>query len=113
MGLSYVAYSLFSRSGTEYLTVSELRSQMDSLYSEHLTVGGRVVPGSIDWDDKAQVMKFVLTDDRESLAIVYEGIVPDSFKPGADLVVVGRYRPDNVLEASSIGRRDSLCNACH
>ncbi len=113
LGLSYIAYSLFIHSGASYLTVSELRSQADSLYSEQVRVGGRVVPGSIDWDDKAKVMKFVLTDDRESLPIVYEGVVPDSFKPGADLVVEGRYRPDDVFEALSFGSRRSVCNLCH
>ncbi len=113
VGLSYVAYSLFIHSGADYLTVSEFRSQADSLYSQPVRVGGRVAPGSIDWDDKAQVMKFTLTDDKESLAIVYEGIVPDNFKPGADLVVEGRYRPDDVFEALSFGSRRSVCNLCH
>ena len=113
LGLSYAAYSLFSHTGADYLTVSELKSQVDSIYSEQVMVEGRVAPGSINWDDKAQVMRFTLTDDRESLTIVYEGIVPDSFKPGAELIVVGRYRPDDVLEAMSIGREDSFCNSCH
>ena len=113
LGLSYAAYSLFSHTGADYLTVSELRSQVDSINSEPVMVEGRVAPGSIDWDDKAQVMRFTLTDDRESLTIVYEGIVPDSFKPGAELIVVGRYRPDDVLEAMSIGREGSFCNSCH
>jgi cytochrome c-type biogenesis protein CcmE len=113
LGLSYAAYSLFSHTGADYLTVSELRSQVDSTYSEPVMVEGKVAPGSIDWDDKTQVMRFTLTDDRESLTIVYEGIVPNTFKPGAELIVVGRYGPDNVLEAMSLGREGSFCNSCH
>ena len=113
LGLSYVAYSLFFHSGADYLTVSELRSQAESLYDQQVRVGGRIAPGSINWDDQAKVMRFALTDDRESLAIVYAGIVPDSFKPGADLVVEGKYRPDDVLEALSFGSRRSLCSFCH
>ncbi len=113
VGLSYVAYSLFIHGGVDYLTVSELKSQVESLPGQQVRVGGKVVPGSINWDDKARVMRFALTDDRESLAIVYEGIVPDNFKPGADLVVEGRYRPDDVFEAASFGSRRSLCSLCH
>ncbi len=113
VGLSYVAYSLFFHSGVDYLTVSELKSQVGSLPGQQVRVGGKVVPGSIDWDDKVQVMKFALTDDRESLTVVYEGIVPDNFKPGADLVVEGTYRPDDVFEALSFGGRRSLCSFCH
>ena len=113
VGLSYVAYSLFIHSGADYLTVSELKSQVESLPDQQVRVGGKVAPGSIDWDDKAQVMRFALTDDKESLTIVYEGIVPDNFKPGAELVVEGRYRPDDVFEALSLGSRRSLCTLCH
>jgi len=65
----------------------------------------KIVPGSISRGDKVKVMRVVLTDDKESLAIVYEGIVPDNFKPGADLVVDGRYWPDNTFKALSFHTR--------
>jgi cytochrome c-type biogenesis protein CcmE len=85
VGLGYLAYSLFIHSGVDYLTVSELKSQADSLNSTQVRVGGRVAPGSINWDDEAKIMRFTLTDDRESLNVVHKGIVPDRFKPGAEL----------------------------
>ena len=113
VGLSYIAYSLFVHSGADYLTVSELKSQVESFPDQQVRVEGKVVPGSINWNDKTKVVKFVLADDRESLTIVYQGVVPDSFKPGADLVVEGKYRPDNTFEALSLGSRRSLCNFCH
>ncbi len=112
-GLGYTTYSLFVHTGADYLTVSELKSRAESLYDQQVRVGGKVVPGSINWDDKAKVMRFALTDDRESLTVVYEGIVPDNFKPGADLVVEGMYRPDGVFAATTFGSRRSVCNLCH
>lgn len=112
-GLSYTAYSIFGRTGMDYLTVSEVRSQAESIYGQRVGVEGKVAPGSVDWDDKAQVIRFVLTDDRESVVIVYDGIVPDNFKPGADLVVEGRYRPDGVFEALNVGSSGSFCSSCH
>ena len=113
LGLGYTAYALLIHGGTENLTVSELRSQAESLYSQPVRVEGRVVPGSINWDDKTKEVRFALTDDKESLIIVYEGFVPENFKPGAELVVEGRYRPDDVFEALSFGSRRSICNLCH
>ena len=113
LGLSYLAYSLFIHSGADYLTISQLKSQAESLYGQQLRVEGKVAPGSINWDDKERVIRFLLTDDKESLAIVYEGTVPDNFKPGADLVVGGKYRSDGVFEAMSFGSRRSICNFCH
>ena len=76
-------------------------------------MNGRVASGLVDWDIKSQVMRFVLADDKESLSVVYEGIVPDSFKPGVVLTVEGRYRSDGIFEASGFGSDRSLCAFCH
>ncbi|MFC1958477.1 cytochrome c maturation protein CcmE [Chloroflexota bacterium] len=113
LGLGYTAYALLINSATDNLTVSELRSQTASLYSQSVRIEGSVVPGSINWDDKTEEIRFTLTDNKESLIIVYTGVVPDSFKPGTDLVVEGRYRQDDVLEALSFGSRRSFCNFFH
>lgn len=113
LGLGYAGYSLFIHTQADYLPVSEMMSQAESLQDQRVRVGGKVAPGSIEWDDRAKVMRFALTDGGESLTVVYEGIVPDSFKPGADLIVEGRYRQDGVLEALSFGRPRSVCNLCH
>lgn len=32
---------------------------------------------------------------------------------GVDLVVAGKYRPDDVFEVMSFGSRRSICNFCH
>ncbi len=113
LGISYTGYTLFVHSGVDYLTVSELKSQVESLDSQQVRVGGRIVPGSIDWDDKTKIMRFVLTDDKESLNIVYEGTVPDNFKPGAEVIVAGKYHPDDDFEALSFSSGRSFCNLCH
>ena len=112
-GVSFTAFVLFSHQGGGPITVSELRSQAESLHNQQLSVKGKISPGSIDWDDKAQVMSFVLTDDNGSVRIVYEGVVPDNFKPGDDLVVDGKYRPDGVFEASNFGKGNPFCISCH
>ncbi|MDP2730614.1 MAG: cytochrome c maturation protein CcmE [Dehalococcoidales bacterium] len=113
VGLSYSAYYLFVHSGNDYLTVSELRAQADSFTDQKVRVGGKVVPGSIRWDEMTKVMKFVLTDNQGNLAVAYEGVVPDYFKPGIDVVVSGNYRQDNVFNAFSFGTRRSVCSLCH
>ncbi len=112
-GLGYAAYSLFIHSGADYLTVSELKSQAESLYDQQVRVEGKVAPGSIDWDEKSKIIRFTLTDDAASLTVVYEGIVPDNFKPGTELVVVGNYGTDGVFQVVSLGSRRSVCNVCH
>lgn len=112
-GIGYTAYLLFSHEGAGSLTVSELRSQAESLHDQRLKVEGRVASGSIDWDDKAQIISFVLTDEKETLAVVYRGIAPDGFKPGVELIVEGRYTADGTFEALDFGNDRSFCAVCH
>ncbi len=112
-GLGYTTYSLFVHTGTDYLTVSDLKSQAGFLYGQSVRAEGKVAPGSIEWDSGSQTLRFVLADDEESLAVVFQGIAPDEFKPGAELIVEGKYRTDGVLEATSFGSRRSVCNLCH
>ncbi len=112
-GLGYTTYSLFVHTGTDYLTVSDLKSQAEFLYGQSVRAEGKVAPGSIEWDSGSQTLRFVLADDGESLAVVFQGIAPDEFKPGAELIVEGKYRTDGVLEATSFGSRRSVCNLCH
>ena len=112
IALIYAIFSLFVHSGTEKFTVSEFIMQAESLNNKQVRVEGKVEPGSIDWDDKAKVMKFNLTDGRQSMAVVYEGIVPDKFKPGGELVVSGKY-DTAVFQAVGFGASNSFCSICH
>jgi cytochrome c-type biogenesis protein CcmE len=110
VGVGYTAYLLFSHKGADPLTVSELRSQAESIYDQQLRVEGKVAHGSIDWDSETEVMRLVLIDDKEILSVVHIGIISDDFKPGTDLEVQGRYRADRVLEVLSFGRPSSVCS---
>jgi cytochrome c-type biogenesis protein CcmE len=111
--MGYAVYSLFIHTGSDYITVSEARAQAESLDGQQVRIGGMVGPGSIEWDSAAQVMKFTLTDSSNRLDVLYKGVVPDSFKPGVDLVVEGKYNSDGVFEALSFGGGRSLCSFCH
>ncbi|MBI4188873.1 MAG: cytochrome c maturation protein CcmE [Chloroflexi bacterium] len=113
IGVVYLGYSLFVHSGNEFLTVTEFKAKAASLSNQTVRVGGKIANGSINWDNAEQVIRFALTDDKERLNIAYKGVVPDDFKPGANLVVEGRYLTDNTIEASSFGTPRSICNVCH
>lgn len=113
LGLGYGAYSLFIHSGTDYIPVGKFMQRAESMRGQIVSVGGEVAPGSINWDSQLRIMKFTLTDGRERLAVAYQGLVPDDFKPGADLVVKGRYGQDNVFGATDFGNQRSVCNICH
>ncbi|MFC1991424.1 cytochrome c maturation protein CcmE [Chloroflexota bacterium] len=110
---SYAGYNYFIHKGSDILAVSDLKLQTESFQSQQLWVKGRVAPGSVNWDNEAKIIKFALTDDRESLDIIYKGTVPDDFRPGADMEVQGSLTPDGIFEARSLGRTVSFCTFCH
>ena len=111
--LGFVGFSLFAHSETDYLTVSQVLSQSDALNGKYLRIEGTVSPGSIKWDEKEKILRFVLTDEQGNLPVAHSGDVPRDFKPGASVLVEGRYRADSVFESRSFGNRRSLCQLCH
>ncbi|MBI4285385.1 MAG: cytochrome c maturation protein CcmE [Chloroflexi bacterium] len=113
IGIIYGGYSLFAHTGTDYITVGQFISQADSLRDQQVSIGGKVAPGSVKWDSQARITSFALTDGQARLPVRYAGMPPDTFKPGDNLVVKGKYRSDNVLEAYTFDRGRSVCNLCH
>lgn len=111
VGLGYLVYSMFAHDG-EYLTVSQLKSGKDAVYGQTIKVGGQVASGSVSWDATSRAMRFSLVEGKDRLDVVYNGSVPDSFKPGGEVVLEGRYTTQGVFEARNFWRR-SLCSLCH
>lgn len=87
----YLAYSGARSSMAYYLTVGELLDRTAAVADSDLRVSGKVALGSVQWDQVSGLLQFEATDGSRTLPIVYRGVVPDTFKPGADVVVEGRY----------------------
>lgn len=113
LGLSYVAYSLFSHSKSEYFTVSEAKSQLASSGGQKTRIEGQVAQGTIQWDGESETLRFLLADEGETIEMVFRGVAPDEFKPGSRLIVDGMYGDDGIFEVTGFGNRRSICNICH
>ena len=112
--LIFAVISLFIiHSGVGIMDVKDFKAQPSSLPGQQTSLRGRVSPGSVNLDEKTQVVTFVLTDDRETLNVTYQGKLPNNFKPGAVLEVLGVYRSDGVFEANGFGRPSMFCVICH
>jgi cytochrome c-type biogenesis protein CcmE len=102
MGLiGYLIYSGMRDTMGYYLTVSELLTQANATAPGKIRVGGDVVEGSVQWDPATRNLRFVMTDDTQTTAVVYHGNVPDSFKQGQKVVVEGVYA-DGVFTANQL-----------
>lgn len=102
LALGYLAYVGFGSSATYYLTVSELKERADSIFDDTVRVSGRVATGSINWDSKDLVLEFTLADGGDSLPVIYNGVTPDAFKAGSDVVIEGRLGSEGIFKANTI-----------
>ncbi len=67
-----------------------------------IRVGGMVLEDSLQRSADSLAIRFKLTDYQESVAVVYEGILPDLFAEGQGAVASGVLNDEGVLEASEI-----------
>ena len=101
LAIGYLSYMGFTGSATYYYTVSELMEQGSSVYGENVRINGEVAPGSVKQEAGSSVLRFTIVDveGEESLPVVYQGVVPDTFTVGNAVVVEGQINPDGVFQA--------------
>ena len=87
----YLAYSGARSSLAYYLTVSELHDRVGTVRDSDIRLGGKVAAAGVQWDQVRGSLQFIVTDGTHTVPVRYRGFVPDAFKPGADVVVEGRY----------------------
>jgi len=99
-----LVYTSFSAS-TEASTPSELMASAQPGRSYELT--GKVVDRSVDREGNG--LRFAVRDrnGEASLPVVYEGVVPDPFREGREVIVSGR-----VEGGTFVAERDSLVTKC-
>ena len=89
--LAFVIYQGISTNLVYYMTPSELRAKGISAYGESVRLGGQVRPGSVRWNAKTENLRFILQDPKGSVPVTSQGLPPEMFRPGAGVVVEGRY----------------------
>ncbi|MDB5081384.1 MAG: CcmE/CycJ protein [Chloroflexi bacterium] len=82
-------------SSVYYLTIAEFHGKQASLAGDkEVRLAGKVVPGSIARDERTKEVSFLAMDKvdaTQTMKVVYNKIVPDTFKDEAEVVVTGTY----------------------
>jgi cytochrome c-type biogenesis protein CcmE len=80
--------------GTEYYKhVEEVMVAPDAWHGKRLQLHGFVVKGSIFGKRESLEKRFVVESKGHSVQATYTGVVPDTFKDGAEVVLKGRLGP--------------------
>ena len=102
LAVAYLIYSGIQSTSMYYMTVDELLAQGVTAGGEPVRIGGKVVEGTVQSEPKSMTLRFVAAGESKTIPVVYKGVVPDSFKPGAEVVLEGRLSLGGTFEANTL-----------
>ncbi len=104
LAIGYLGYTSFMGAATYYYTVTELIDQGSSVYDENVRVNGQVAPGSVEQEAQGTILRFTIIDieGEENLPVFYQGVVPDTFKVGNEVVVEGHLNSSGIFQAHTL-----------
>lgn len=101
--VAYLILSGVKQTGLQYMTVTELATVEEAPKAGGFRLDGVVAAGTIAYDQKRPRLTFQMTDGKEAIHVVYDGLMPDAFADGRDVVVEGTFRhADRTLHASKL-----------
>ena len=96
--LAWLAVDAFQESVVYYLTPSEVQQGASE---DRFRLAGLVVDDSLHRDD-AGVVHFEVTDGSATVAVRFDGPIPDALGDGAEAVAEGGLAPDGAFEADAV-----------
>ena len=106
--IGYLMVTGMKDSMVYYYTPDELLAKTAADASVHdigVKVGGRVVPGTVRFEQRTLDLRFDVVDiatGKGRFPVHYQGPLPDTFKEGRDVVVEGRYTQAGMFEATTV-----------
>jgi cytochrome c-type biogenesis protein CcmE len=102
LSLAYLAYTGVEENKSYYMTIGEMRSMDERVFSKRLRVAGNVVPGSIQ--RQGTRLDFRLVEQGHILPVSYRGTEapPDTFVDNSQALVEGQLGRDGVFQAKHI-----------
>jgi cytochrome c-type biogenesis protein CcmE len=102
--VAYLVYTGVRETSVYYLTIDEFLSRREAVAGEGLRVAGRVAPDSMQWNASTLDLHFRLANFEGSggVAVAYNGVLPDMFAEGRDVIVEGTYGRDGVFRARTL-----------
>jgi len=106
LAIGFLVVKGLDRSMMTYVEVSQIESVAVANTGGTMQINGIVKPGTVKSEDGSQLVTFVLQDlknEKFTIPVRYEGIMPDNFKPGLQVVVQGKITgPKRIIEAEKI-----------
>ncbi len=106
--VGYLMVTGMKDSAMYYYTPNELVAAVSkdpSLHALGYKVGGRVLPGTVQYNQRTLDLQFTVVDiatGQTKFPVKYNGPLPDTFQEGRDVVVEGKFTQAGTFEASTV-----------
>jgi cytochrome c-type biogenesis protein CcmE len=107
--VGFLIYRGLADTSVYYMTVGELKTSVLGQQlgtNEAVRVGGLIIDGSIDYNQRDLILRFSLKDEnnpKETIDAVYNGAKPDAFEPEIEALLEGTYdRAKNLFQADTL-----------
>ena len=100
LALAWIAVRGLTGNFVYYLTPTDVVAHHKASVGQRIRLGGYVVPGSVRRD--GAVLRFIVTDGTDSMAVSDTGAVPELFKAGQGVVLEGALGSDGRFFADTV-----------
>ena len=99
-----LVYTAVDQTKMYMLTVGEFLGAKTAYSGTTVRIAGRVRPGSMNWNADTRDLRFTLDDitGKGALDVHYNGILPDMFSEGRDVIVEGPSITAETFVASAV-----------
>ena len=81
--VAYLILSGVKQTGLQYMSVTELATLSQPPKAGGFRLDGTVAAGTVDYDQRTPRLHFKMTDGKESIGVIYDGLMPDASRPDA------------------------------
>lgn len=102
--VAYLVYTGIRETSVYYLTIDEFLARREAVANEGIRVAGRVGGPAFRYDPSTLDLHFRLAsfDEKDGVDVEYNGVLPDMFAQGRDVIVEGVYTTDGTLRAHTL-----------
>lgn len=104
LAMAALVFNAFAKTSVYFYEVSEVLANQTDYASKEVRIGGKVAAAPITWDANSRLLKFTITDGKQTIPVEYNGVVPDNFKVDTEVIVQGTYR-DGVFQGTNLMAR--------
>lgn len=79
--------------------IKEVKAMGEAAFDQGLRVKGFLVPGTLQRSQNSLEVNFVIEEAGQEMAVRYAKVLPDTFKDGAEVLVVGKYQREGYFDA--------------